>query len=85
VGSALTIEPEFRRSSRCDSSQCVEVAFQRSSFCEDSNCVEVAHAPGEVLLRDSKDPGVVLSVSPAGWSAFLAGLKAGEFDDERRT
>lgn len=82
MGSALTtIGPEFRRSSSCDSSQCVEVAFQRSSACGSSDCVEVAQAPGEVLVRDSKDPdGPWLTFAPAVWSAFLAGLKAGQFD-----
>ena len=74
----------WRRSSRCDSSQCVEVAFQRSRSCDSNACVEVGHTPGEVLVRDSKDPdGPRLHLSPSQWSAFLAGLQAGEFDERR--
>ncbi|MBW1601419.1 DUF397 domain-containing protein [Streptomyces sp. JJ66] len=46
-------------------------------------CVEwapgVAAATGAVPVRDSKSPaGPVLSVSPAAFSAFVAGVKAGE-------
>jgi len=45
------------------------------------NCVEVAtNLPGIVAVRDSKDAdGPALTVSPAEWSAFLAGVRAGEF------
>jgi hypothetical protein len=45
------------------------------------NCVEVARASGRVLVRDSKDPhGPVLTFTRAGWEAFLAAAKNGEFD-----
>ena len=45
------------------------------------NCVEVGHAPGLVSVRDTKDrEGGTLTVSTSAWSAFLAGVKAGEFD-----
>lgn len=45
------------------------------------NCVEVAAVPGVVGVRDSKDPnGGHLTVTPASFDAFLAGIKAGEFD-----
>lgn len=45
-------------------------------------CVEVAdNLPGVVGVRDSKDPtGAVLAFTPDQWHAFLAGVKAGEFD-----
>ena len=45
------------------------------------NCVEVAqNLPGIVAVRDSKNPdGGALVVSPAGWSALVAGIKAGEY------
>ncbi len=44
--------------------------------------VQVASLPdGGVGVRDSKDPdGPVLAFTPAEWQAFLAGVKAGEFD-----
>jgi len=44
------------------------------------NCVEVASLPdGSVGVRDSKDPGgPVLTLTPAQWAAFTAGIRAGE-------
>ena len=43
-------------------------------------CVEVASVPGKVAVRDSKDPGgPVLVYAPDEWSAFLVGVKKGEF------
>lgn len=44
------------------------------------NCVEVATADALVGVRDSKDPtGPVLAFTPQEWSAFLAGVRRGEF------
>ncbi|MGW5366103.1 DUF397 domain-containing protein [Actinopolymorpha pittospori] len=46
-----------------------------------SNCVEVGVAPGVVGVRDTKDrDGGTLAVPAPQWSAFLDGVKAGEFD-----
>lgn len=46
------------------------------------SCVEVAELDGSHrAVRDSKDPvGPVLILSTAGWSAFTAGVRSGEFD-----
>jgi hypothetical protein len=46
------------------------------------DCVEIAvNLPGMVAVRDSKDPdGEVLVFSHAEWSAFLHGVREGEFD-----
>lgn len=46
------------------------------------DCVEVAgNLPGIVALRDTKDPaGTTLIFTHAEWSAFLDGVRAGEFD-----
>lgn len=44
-------------------------------------CVEVADLGAAVGVRDSKNPEAgALVVPPAGWTAFLAGVAAGEFD-----
>ena len=44
-------------------------------------CVEVAQLDTAVAVRDSKHPtGAVLIFTPAEWTAFIAGAKAGEFD-----
>jgi hypothetical protein len=47
------------------------------------NCVEVAAMPdGRVAVRDSRHPsGPALVYTRAEISAFLAGVKNGEFDD----
>ena len=58
-------------------------AFRKSSFSGsgNGNCVEVGHVITEVLMRDSKDPdGPVLHFTTDEWRAFIAGVKAGEFD-----
>ena len=46
------------------------------------DCVEVAvNQPGIVAVRDSKDrTGGTLVFTPAQWTAFLDGVRAGEFD-----
>jgi hypothetical protein len=46
------------------------------------DCVEVAdNLPGQVAVRDSKDPaGPALVFAPGEWSAFVGGVKDGEFD-----
>ncbi|MFI7151166.1 DUF397 domain-containing protein [Nonomuraea sp. NPDC050022] len=46
------------------------------------NCVEVAELPGGHRgLRDSKNPsGPALIFTPGEWSAFIGGVKDGEFD-----
>jgi uncharacterized protein DUF397 len=50
--------------------------------CNNSACVQIAHLPGGmVALRDSKD----ISKAPhlfdtEEWAAFVAGVKAGDFD-----
>lgn len=45
------------------------------------NCVEVAdNLPGVVAVRDSKDPaGPALIFTPDEWTAFIGGVKDGEF------
>ena len=47
------------------------------------DCVELAKlAGGDVAVRNSRDPhGPALVYTPAEIAAFLAGAKAGEFDD----
>ena len=60
--------------------------WKKSSLREDAACVEVR--PGfesdypSVTVRDSKDPdGPRLRFHVDEWRAFVAGVKAGEFDD----
>lgn len=59
-----------------------ETVFRRSSYCAVGACVEVARASdGGFLIRDAKDSaGTTLTFTPDEWSAFIAGVRNGEFD-----
>jgi len=55
--------------------------WQKSSYCGTNACVEVAMTSNTVLVRDSKNPQVTpLSFSSDEWSAFVEGVRAGEFN-----
>ncbi|GAB2631466.1 DUF397 domain-containing protein [Nocardia goodfellowii] len=56
--------------------------FAKSSFSDGAgDCVEVAVFDGWVAVRDSKDLfSPVLWFTPSEWKAFIAGVRAGEFD-----
>ena len=58
------------------------IEFRVSSFCSYGSCVEVGRtADGAVLVRDTKDRAQrALSFTDEEWAAFVAGVKAGEFD-----
>lgn len=58
-------------------------AFRKSTYTNTmAACVEVADLDGgHVAVRDSKDPaGPALMFTGAGWAAFTAGVRSGEFD-----
>lgn len=59
------------------------MGWRKSSFSQGQGaCVELADLGDGVAVRDSKDPGgPVLRFTRAELAAFLAGAKAGEFDD----
>jgi hypothetical protein len=79
------LEWHWRRSSYSGNGggNCVEVGalWRRSSYSGNggANCVEVArNLPGDVAVRDSKDPdGPVLMVSRDEWARFLARVRRG--------
>ncbi len=56
--------------------------WTKSSFSRmDLDCVDVKHSPGAILVRNSKVPdGPFVSFTEAEWLAFIAGVKADEFD-----
>ena len=58
------------------------IEFRVSSFCSFGNCVEVGrNDEGAVLVRDTKDRAQqALAFTDEEWAAFVAGVKAGEFD-----
>ncbi|MFE7569957.1 DUF397 domain-containing protein [Streptomyces sp. NPDC057539] len=52
-----------------------------SSNADGSNCLELAQREGQILMRESDNPDVIIRTTPARLRAFLDGAKAGEFDD----
>jgi len=77
------MERKFRKSSFCPWAACAEVAmpeFKSASMCGIGACAEAAVSSDKVLMRQSENPDVVISLSSEEWSAFIAGVKAGEFD-----
>jgi Domain of unknown function (DUF397) len=56
--------------------------FRTSSYSGGVNCVEVRLLPdGRIALRDSKDQSLPPHhFTATEWTAFLAGVRAGEFD-----
>ncbi|MEU5331041.1 DUF397 domain-containing protein [Streptomyces parvus] len=59
-----------------------EIKWQKSSFSGGGGeqCVELAENAGAILMRESDDPEVIVQTSPEKLRAFIAGVKAGEFD-----
>lgn len=58
-----------------------EIKWQKSSKSSGgAQCIELAEAAGEILVRESDDPNVILKTTPAKLRAFIQGVKAGEFD-----
>lgn len=55
------------------------VLVKTSSFCSHGACVGVAIEGEEVRVVDTKS-SAALRFTPAEWAAFVAGVKAGEFD-----
>ena len=59
-----------------------ENTWKRSSFCNMNGCLEVRVDGSIVSIRDSSVPGPVLEFTRTEWAKFIAGVKAGEFDDD---
>jgi hypothetical protein len=59
-------------------------SYRKSSFSGGGGCVEVRRLPdGRIALRDTKDRRLPPHhFTPTEWDAFLAGVRAGEFDLE---
>ncbi|MBT2381426.1 DUF397 domain-containing protein [Streptomyces sp. ISL-111] len=53
----------------------------KSSFsATQEQCVEITEHSGQILMRESDDPGTVAVTSREKFAAFIKGVKAGEFD-----
>ncbi|MFE4367423.1 DUF397 domain-containing protein [Streptomyces sp. NPDC056835] len=53
----------------------------RSSNADGSNCLELAEHDGQILMRESDTPDVVIHTTRTQLRAFLDGAKQGDFDD----
>ena len=65
-----------------------DLRWRKASFSGNggASCVEVGQArDGMILVRDTKDhgQGAVQRYAPAGWRAFVAGVRNGEFDPDK--
>lgn len=59
----------------------VGASWRTSRASSGGNCVEVTDTVDNVWVRDSKDrQGPVLAFTRSEWTAFLAGVRNGEFD-----
>ncbi|MDX3229841.1 DUF397 domain-containing protein [Streptomyces sp. ME19-01-6] len=56
--------------------------WRKSSFSGGNgpDCVELARRADTTLIRESDDPHVVLTPTRPGLAAFIAAVKAGDFD-----
>jgi hypothetical protein len=55
--------------------------WRKSAYCSSSGCIEVAVDADAYLVRDSKNPdGPRLTFDQSEWTAFVAGVRAGDFD-----
>ncbi len=57
-----------------------KIEWKKSSFCI-TQCVEVAKIEGKIAIRDSKNTsGGLFLFTQDEWSAFIKGVKNGEFE-----
>ncbi|MGY0058143.1 DUF397 domain-containing protein [Streptomyces sp. LZ34] len=56
--------------------------WQKSSYCaEGSNCLNLAVTPDRTIrLRESEDPHITVTTTPARLGTFIRAAKAGAFD-----
>lgn len=59
----------------------VGASWRKSRASNSAGCVEITETPEWVWVRDSKDQrGPALAFTRHEWTAFLAGVRNGEFD-----
>jgi hypothetical protein len=58
----------------------MDIPWQKSSFSEgNGNCLETASHDGDVLVRESDDPEVMVRTTPRALRDFLSDVKSGAF------
>jgi hypothetical protein len=59
-----------------------DFGWRKSSKCDSGACVGVARQGEFVLVGNTSDPGTPVSrFTRQEWTAFVAGVKLGDFDD----
>ncbi|MCL7376418.1 DUF397 domain-containing protein [Streptomyces sp. 35G-GA-8] len=53
----------------------------KSSNAAGSDCLQLAEHDGQILMRESDNPDVIIRTTRAQLRAFLDGAKQGEFDN----
>jgi len=72
---AVDVAPEKARGKR-------PIVWRKSSYCQSGECVEVSALDGMVMVRDSKAPQAgTLSFNADEFRSFVRGVVAGEFND----
>lgn len=74
----------MRSRNKCEGVRYVDIQWRKSSKssgAEGNNCLELAEHGGEILLRESDNPDVIVRTTRTKLRAFLGGAKEGEFDD----
>jgi hypothetical protein len=56
-----------------------DLRWRKAKRCASGNCVEAAPSDGQVLVRHSTNPDVILAFTAEEWDAFVDGVKKGEF------
>jgi len=54
--------------------------WRASSFCATAECVEVSACDETVTMRNSARPAEIIRLTQSEWQAFVAGVRAGDFD-----
>jgi hypothetical protein len=59
-----------------------DLTWRKSSYTDNGTCVEVANLPdgGRAIRQSNDSDSPIIEYTRAEWDAFLAGVRAGEFD-----
>jgi hypothetical protein len=59
-----------------------ELMWHRGRPCDGGACIEIAALPDAIMVRSTANPdGAIFAMSRDEWQEFLAGAKAGFFDE----
>ncbi|MDJ0341191.1 DUF397 domain-containing protein [Streptomyces sp. H10-C2] len=60
--------------------------WKKSSFSGEggNNCIQLATTPAGVAIRESTDPGAIVTTTPVRLRAFLDAVKTGALDAPRQ-